>query len=277
MKKINPLVILFRHGQTDYNAEKRFQGQQNCPLNMNGLEQVQKTGDTISELLTDIFMKFPNSKIIECRTSDLQRSFLSAKVVSKVISTRLGENLNFICDPNLREYHAGDLENYTIDEYLGKNPGKLEKYFSDYKDDPLNAKYPGENSESWNMVSKRILPYLLELNNFFSNQVNENPQIDLMQDGTSQDIFIWSTHGGVIRNFLSLMQVCDFKTSYIEVGNGDVLLLKPAQLLQTQGSTNKIEYSAANQNSCSVSWELLKHVKIGDSITVLTDISTHIK
>lgn len=277
MKKINPIVILFRHGQTDYNAEKRFQGQQNCPLNMNGLEQVQKTGEVISDLLEDIFNKFPNSKIAECRTSDLQRSVLSAQVVSKVISKRLGKNINFMNEPKLREYHAGELENFTIDEYLKKNPGKLEKYFSDYKEDPLNAKYPGENSESWNMVSTRILPFLVDLNQAFISQLADNPQIDLMHENSVQDIYIWSTHGGVIRNFLSLMQICDFKTSFIEVGNGDVLLLKPSLVIESHELKDKQLNSSALLNDRLVTWELLKHVKIGDSITVLTDLSTLIK
>ena len=63
-----------------------------------------------------------NSKIIECLTSDLQRSKETSQIVSKLIETNLNIKLNFIETVSLREYHSGELTNYTIDEYSEKYP-----------------------------------------------------------------------------------------------------------------------------------------------------------
>ncbi len=277
MKIINPLLILFRHGQTDYNVEKRFQGQINCPLNINGLQQVQQTGEIVSSILADIFKNFPQSKVIECLTSDLQRASESAHVVQKIVAKNLNIPLTFKPHTAFREYHAGELQNYTVDEYIQKFPGKLEKYFVEYKNDPWSSKYPGENAESWAMVSDRISPFLKILNTHFEHLLEKDPHYDAMGNESVQDIFIWSTHGGLIRNILSLMHILDMEQPHLSLGNGDVLLLKPSYVCKNKGTSKRFIVEKALQYNCEVVWDLLKHVPVGDSSTVLTDISSHIK
>lgn len=70
-----PILILFRHAQTYYNAQKRYQGQINCPLNANGFEQANQSGNHISQILSSLLENNEGKvKISECLTSDLQRS-----------------------------------------------------------------------------------------------------------------------------------------------------------------------------------------------------------
>ena len=282
-----PILILFRHGQTDYNAQKRFQGQINCSLNPNGIEQAHKTAEHITELLKLLLTKNSNSKIIECLTSDLQRSKETSQTVSKLIEKNLNIKLSFIETVSLREYHSGELTNYTIDEYSEKYPKVIEEYFKSYKEDPWNTKFPGKEAESWHMVSKRISKNLKKLNdNFISFEKEQNKLSKKLIENTSNHIYIWSTHGGIIRNLLHLMSI-DQNNEIQSYGNGDVLLLRP---VMNYKNINKFNENKDTDNPAAiypleqakfhefyVVWEILNHLKVGDSVTALTDLQSHIK
>ena len=50
-----------------------------------------------------------------------------------MIEKNLNIKLSFIETVSLREYHSGELTNYTIDEYSEKYPKVIEEYFKSYK------------------------------------------------------------------------------------------------------------------------------------------------
>ncbi|WP_397600400.1 histidine phosphatase family protein [Silvanigrella sp.] len=282
-----PILILFRHGQTDYNAQKRFQGQINCSLNLNGIEQAHKTAEYITQLLKSILTKNSDSKIVECLTSDLQRSKETSQVVENIIKKELNIELNFKETESFREYHCGDLTNHTIDEYSEKYPKVIEDYFKEYKEDPWYTKFPGKEAESWHMVSKRISIHLKKLNDNFILFENAQNQFSIKSfDNTSNNIYIWSTHGGIIRNLLLLMSV-DQDNGIQTYGNGDVLLLRPVINYKNENKLNQnrqevfpgtlFPVEQAKFYDFYVAWEILNHFKVGDSITALTDLQSHLK
>ncbi|NKF34104.1 histidine phosphatase family protein, partial [Pseudomonas sp. BGM005] len=43
------LIYVIRHGQTDWNAERRLQGQKDVPMNAVGLEQARRNGLALAE------------------------------------------------------------------------------------------------------------------------------------------------------------------------------------------------------------------------------------
>lgn len=226
-------------------------------------------------------------KIIESLTSDLMRSKETAQIVSHVVLQNLGIELNFKELPDLREYHAGDLANYTLQEYSKIHEGVMENYFKQYALDPWDARYPGKDSESWNMVSKRISGLLKKLNESFISYILNTPTWDTVTLGTSKNIYIWSTHGGIIANFLQLMSV-DTEKENLVLGNGDVLVLVPVvdyrQVVLSSAANEfypiegtRIPISQVIEHGCFVSWKVIKHAKVGDAITAKSDLESYIK
>ena len=89
-------VLLWRHGQTDWNINNRFQGHSDIPLNEVGIGQVQHA----ARLLADM----QPTKII---SSDLQRARATAEALSDLVE------LPVSIDPELRETHGGKWEGKT--------------------------------------------------------------------------------------------------------------------------------------------------------------------
>ena len=48
-----PPLYFIRHGETDWNAEMRYQGQRDIPLNTKGEGQAVRNGHRLAELLPD--------------------------------------------------------------------------------------------------------------------------------------------------------------------------------------------------------------------------------
>lgn len=87
------MIYLVRHGQTDWNLEKKTQGHTDISLNENGKEQAKLVSKVIK-----------NYKIDKIYSSDLLR----AKETAEIINENFG--LDIILDNRLREINYGDLE-----------------------------------------------------------------------------------------------------------------------------------------------------------------------
>lgn len=89
-------IIIVRHGETQYNVERRLQGSLNIPLNQNGVAQSLQVADRLSsESVTAIY------------TSDNKRAYVTALHIAK----------RFALKPNrrraLREDNMGVLEGWA--------------------------------------------------------------------------------------------------------------------------------------------------------------------
>jgi broad specificity phosphatase PhoE len=104
-------VLLLRHGQSEWNAVRRWQGTADSPLSPLGREQAAET----AEALASMPVRFGS-----LWSSDLARAFDTAAV----IGARLGLGTPRV-DPRLREAHAGEWEGLTPDEIEAGWPGWL--------------------------------------------------------------------------------------------------------------------------------------------------------
>jgi len=102
-------VVLWRHGETDYNATLRMQGQlDESRLTEVGLGQVQRAAPVLATLRPDALL-----------TSDLSRAAITARV--------LGEHIGLepAVDKRLRETHLGEWQGLTHGEVEARWPGGI--------------------------------------------------------------------------------------------------------------------------------------------------------
>jgi uncharacterized phosphatase len=122
-------ICLVRHGQTDWNALGKLQGQTDIPLNEQGKIQAQKCGEFLSKADWDVII-----------TSPLKRAKETAEIISSYIDRPVIENLEFI------EKNFGSAEGMTAHE--------RESAFSD-------KVYP--NQESQESLRDRLVKGLQEI------------------------------------------------------------------------------------------------------------------
>ncbi|UVI33027.1 histidine phosphatase family protein [Paenibacillus spongiae] len=88
-----------RHGTTDWNAERRAQGQSDIPLNAAGRIQAHALSERLKNEQWDVIF-----------SSDLSR----AKETADIVAAALGVSIH--TDPRLREIHKGETEGTTLEE-----------------------------------------------------------------------------------------------------------------------------------------------------------------
>lgn len=91
-------IYLFRHGETEWNKERKLQGQSDVPLNEFGRELAVKTSRALSGLSFDRAFSSPLSRAVE-----------TAKII---IDHR---NIPLTTDKRLMEMHFGDYEGDPFD------------------------------------------------------------------------------------------------------------------------------------------------------------------
>ncbi len=166
MKKI---IYIFRHGETDANAEKRMQGWLDMPLNANGMAQAQDLAQKLSDIKFDCVYSSP-----------LSRAFDTARAV-------VG-NQQIILNGDLREWNMGDFCGHIVQ--LTDAPADTPIDMSgDVIYAPLallsNDDYVPPNGESYNMFIARV----------------RNALMDIVQNTNGQTIAI-ATHHGVAKNII---------------------------------------------------------------------------
>lgn len=127
-KPIGTRFILVRHGETDWNKDKRFQGHTDIALNANGLLQAELVKRHFEQLKATGLQLYQH-----CESSDLSR----AKVTAATIH---GENMpDMALNPNLRERHYGHLAGMTGEEMHTNSPEEFANLRSRSPDAPLQG------------------------------------------------------------------------------------------------------------------------------------------
>lgn len=109
-------VLAVRHGLTDYNAERRLQGQLDVPLNDTGREQCRKCGAELQRMIRDGH----NFTIDAVYSSPLQRARESAEIIREAA----GIPCDIVVDNRIKEWNAGILQGHLLDEVSVRFPNE---------------------------------------------------------------------------------------------------------------------------------------------------------
>jgi probable phosphoglycerate mutase len=104
---------IVRHGQSDWNAEKRWQGWIDVPLNEIGIAQAEARGAQLAAAGAAAPAIFTSDLLRARRTAELLAAALDAQVVP---------------DQDLRERNGGEWQGHTATEIAEKWPGMLERW-----------------------------------------------------------------------------------------------------------------------------------------------------
>lgn len=104
-------LVAWRHGQTTFNVERRFQGQSDIPLNELGREQAALAARYLAALRPDAIF-----------SSDLIRASETAGYLARLTG------LDVQLDKDLRERHGGCWEGMTADEIRVQYPQAVESW-----------------------------------------------------------------------------------------------------------------------------------------------------
>ncbi|MEL6222027.1 MAG: histidine phosphatase family protein [Cyanobacteria bacterium J06627_8] len=132
---LGPRILLVRHGETNWNRDKKFQGQIDVPLNENGKRQAEQCGEFLKGIHID-----------RAISSTMLRPKETAEIILK---HHLGIELEL--DPNLVEIGHGLWEGKFESEIEADFPGQLKQW----KDAPETVQMPeGENlNDVWERAS----------------------------------------------------------------------------------------------------------------------------
>ena len=104
------MILLVRHGETEWNVQRRFQGRKDSPLTERGLRQAQAVGGLVRDLVAR------EGGPWRLFTSPLKRAHDTAGFVAR--ATGLAAET----DERLAEVFCGDWEGMTWDEVVAAEP-----------------------------------------------------------------------------------------------------------------------------------------------------------
>lgn len=189
-----PLIYFIRHGQTDWNAERRFQGHLDIPLNETGRGQASRNGRALAEAIGE-------AGAFDFVSSPLMRASETMEIVRREMGL---DPKAYRTDPRLREIHLGDWQGLLLADSARDHPA----LFAERNKSPWSFLHPGDGGESYLMLSERVLSWLAEV------------ECDT----------VVTAHGGVMRclhrHFLDLDEASTFK---LDVPQDKILRIESGQ------------------------------------------------
>jgi len=154
-------IILVRHGETDWNVERRIQGNRDIPLNVEGRRQAAALGRALASEPLDAVI-----------ASDLRRAMETARAIAAP------HGIAVRAERELRERRFGAFEGLTHDEIRARYP----HHHAVWRARVADAEYPPERqtAETLRQFSARAV----------------NAVVRLMESGFRKLLIV--THGGVL-------------------------------------------------------------------------------
>ncbi|MGE7114100.1 histidine phosphatase family protein [Lysinibacillus sp. NPDC047702] len=140
-------IYLFRHGETEFNTQGRYQGELDSPLTEAGIQQVQQNAC----MLKSIIGNPQDWKII---SSPLGRAMQSAAIICETIGVDVQ---NVQQDKRLTEVAVGQWAGLTTSEIESAWPNLF------HKEDIYSWYFHAPNGETYEAVTSRISNWLEEI------------------------------------------------------------------------------------------------------------------
>ena len=184
-------LYIVRHGETEWNVIKRFQGQLNTPLTEKGMEKLRKTGKKLENVLFD-----------EVYTSELGRTVASAEIILNENRGYKNKKRELKKLAELNEVYFGVWQGLTYEEVFLKYPEEGNNYFYNVKN------YNAENVEAENLKDA-LERFLKGINKILDS--HESGNILIVTHGTVFEMFM---------NYVANDSIFDIDERTL-MGNGD--------------------------------------------------------
>lgn len=184
-------LYIVRHGETEWNVIKRFQGQLNTPLTEKGIKKLKETGKKLENVLFD-----------EVYTSELGRTVASAEIILNENNGYKNNKLELQKLAELNEVYFGVWQGLTYEEVFLKYPEEGNNYFYNVKN------YNAENVEA-EKLEDALERFLKGINKILDSHESGN--------------ILVATHGTVFEMFMNYVannSIFDIDERTL-MGNGD--------------------------------------------------------
>ena len=184
-------LYIVRHGETEWNVIKRFQGQLNTPLTEKGIKKLKETGKKLENVLFD-----------EVYTSELGRTVASAEIILNENNGYKNNKLELQKLAELNEVYFGVWQGLTYEEVFLKYPEEGNNYFYNVKN------YKAENVEA-EKLEDALERFLKGINKILDSHESGN--------------ILVATHGTVFEMFMNYVannSIFDIDERTL-MGNGD--------------------------------------------------------
>jgi probable phosphoglycerate mutase len=145
------LLIFIRHGQTDWNAEGRMQGQKDIPLNATGESQATNNGAMLKHFLDT---KNIDPSALDFVASPLGRTRATMERVRKAMGLAPDA---YRLDDQLKEITFGEWEGFTLEELADEEQDLVLQRRSD------KWRFLPPGGESYEMLAERIGRWLVTI------------------------------------------------------------------------------------------------------------------
>ncbi len=175
-------LMLVRHGETEFNLQRRYQGQMDIPLSDLGKRQAELVAGRLAAKEIDAIY-----------ASDLSRAMETAQAIAEACG------LEVTPEPRLRELKFGVLEGLTFDEAQEQYPEMIAAWLDDFNRPPQGA-------ETIDVFNARCLS-LLE---------------DLKAKHDEQVVLLVAHGGSLSEILRTVLQLSREKRWYLELENASV-------------------------------------------------------
>jgi len=141
-----PLVYLVRHGQTDWNVERRLQGQADTDINAVGRLQATANGEHLAAIVGD-------AAAFDFVASPLRRT---RETMERIRAAMGLDPAGYRTDDRLKEIHFGDWQGFTYPELELSQPGSGARRSRD----KWHFLPPGVGAETYAALTERVSGWL---------------------------------------------------------------------------------------------------------------------